>query len=338
MPTQVQSILRKAIRKRGDRLTILTFPSDNHYDMSLAETGHEFIGLTAPNAKPWSDSYPIPPNYRIIPTVDGQASLPLAADLDMIIAHDRGIHYSVGQHLAQEYQLPLVLVEHTLPPAEWSESRLYPLRQREGVVNVFTAHCQKKTWGFDEDYDSIVNYIGINAQVFSPSDDEVEREDHILWFGDNILHKDETFGFGMMRYITGFPMPMTKLRIVGDNPGISKPVHDVEDLVHAYRSAGVLLNTRPNDPLPTTVLEAMACGCPVVSLGVGDLPKLIKNGENGFVANNPDELRQFCMMVLNDKDLSTKLSINGRDFIRKQFGVTRFTKTWEEIFAKVLEE
>ena len=337
MPTYIQGILRHATRQPGENLNIITFPGDTHYDISLCETGHDFWALLIPGSKEWDAYYPIPNNYHVLPTNNGQATLPLHVEFDLIIAHDRGPQYDVADHLSHQYRLPTVLVEHSLPPADWNEGRLAPLRSREGDTNVFIADCQKNIWGFRKDYDCIVNPLGVNTNLFSPVD-KTERQNCILWIGNNIMYKDEMYGFPIMRFVTGFPMPMMPLKIIGNNPGISRLPNTITDLVKAYSQAGLLLNTCPNDPLPTTVLEAMACGCPVVSLAVGDIPQVIKNGETGFASKNPEELRTYCSLVLSDKELANRLSINGRELIRKKFGMTRFTKSWQQIITKALEE
>jgi glycosyltransferase involved in cell wall biosynthesis len=45
-----------------------------------------------------------------------------------------------------------------------------------------------------------------------------------------------------------------------------------------------------HEGFPMVALEAMAEGIPVLSLPLGDLPTLIKHGENGFLAKNTEEL------------------------------------------------
>jgi len=55
-------------------------------------------------------------------------------------------------------------------------------------------------------------------------------------------------------------------------------VHGGYDQANApamYRSADIYVMTKPNDPCPNTVIEAMACGLPVVYAANGGVPELV---------------------------------------------------------------
>jgi glycosyltransferase involved in cell wall biosynthesis len=69
------------------------------------------------------------------------------------------------------------------------------------------------------------------------------------------------------------------------------PVHDLGKLsdqtkiVEAYAAADVMVVSSLEDNLPNTVMEAMACGTPVVGFRNGGIPDMIDHQLNGYVAD-----------------------------------------------------
>ena len=61
--------------------------------------------------------------------------------------------------------------------------------------------------------------------------------------------------------------------------GIQK-TYNVEELVQLYSDADVFVNTTYSDNFPTTNIEALACGCPVITYNTGGSPEAICDDES----------------------------------------------------------
>jgi glycosyltransferase involved in cell wall biosynthesis len=76
------------------------------------------------------------------------------------------------------------------------------------------------------------------------------------------------------------------------------------------------------EALGNTILEAMACGKPVVASNVGGLKELIKPCETGFLVDIQDieeQLIKYLTILLSDDDLARKMGENGYKFVVKNF-------------------
>ena len=69
-----------------------------------------------------------------------------------------------------------------------------------------------------------------------------------------------------------------------------------EALVAAYQQADALLFPSRMEGLPLTVLEAMACGLPVIAADTSSLPELIEDGATGLLCPR-DDIRAFVRAV-----------------------------------------
>ena len=88
-----------------------------------------------------------------------------------------------------------------------------------------------------------------------------------------------------------------------------------QEIKQFYQSADVLLHPSHFDPFPNAVLEAMACGLPVIgSLAAGSVSDRVVDGENGFTheAGDAEGLANQLRKVLAEPELLTQLSVNSR--------------------------
>jgi glycosyltransferase involved in cell wall biosynthesis len=109
-----------------------------------------------------------------------------------------------------------------------------------------------------------------------------------------------------------------------------------EDLPYFYNISSLLLFPSLEEGFGFPVLEAMACGLPVICSGLASLPE-IAGGAALFV--NPfktEEIVESVFRLLNNKELSTQLSIAGITQA-KLFSWQRTASQTLEVYQKVLE-
>jgi glycosyltransferase involved in cell wall biosynthesis len=100
-------------------------------------------------------------------------------------------------------------------------------------------------------------------------------------------------------------------------------------LARAYAFADIFLHCSVTETFGLVVLEAMACGLPVVARDAGGPSEIVRDQETGFLVN-PDSLDQFVARVVQlakDKDLRLGMAKVARDIAENT--------TWEVINNKV---
>jgi glycosyltransferase involved in cell wall biosynthesis len=87
-----------------------------------------------------------------------------------------------------------------------------------------------------------------------------------------------------------------------------------EELGRAYHEVDVCLVTSRQEGGPKSALEAMASGVPFVSTRVGQAAELVRDGENGLLADvdDVDALTHAVQRVHDDRELRARLRSAGR--------------------------
>lgn len=70
-----------------------------------------------------------------------------------------------------------------------------------------------------------------------------------------------------------------------------------DELAERYRSSDGLVHPSFYDPFPRTVLEAMACGCPVVTTARCGTAELMTNGVQGWLVDDPRDLSTLASAI-----------------------------------------
>ncbi|WP_038335973.1 glycosyltransferase [Empedobacter falsenii] len=126
---------------------------------------------------------------------------------------------------------------------------------------------------------------------------------------------------------------------------IPKTIHgfpktdNVTDLVSFYNQASIFVNPTKSDTYPTTNLEAIACGIPVVTYNTGGSPEAI-TPETGIVTNNKDAYS--ILEAINEIEKERSKGKFSKEVIRnyaiKNFNKQKQFNQYIDLYKKVIEK
>lgn len=89
-----------------------------------------------------------------------------------------------------------------------------------------------------------------------------------------------------------------------------------------------------------SLIEAMACGVPVIGSNVDGISEIIEDGVNGllFEPNNIDSLCEKLESIYNDNSLRDTLSKNGVETVRKNYSIDVYCNKLENFYRKYLNQ
>lgn len=148
--------------------------------------------------------------------------------------------------------------------------------------------------------------------------------------------------------------PDWKLRIIGDGPLKNKIISRIETsglndrveilsptnrIVDQYLQASVYLMTSRTEALPMVLLEAKACGLPIVSFNCETGPSdILNNNKDGYLIDcfNVDQMVEKVSMLCSDPELRIQFGTNGRESIKK-FLPEVIVQKWETLFRQIIQ-
>jgi glycosyltransferase involved in cell wall biosynthesis len=104
-----------------------------------------------------------------------------------------------------------------------------------------------------------------------------------------------------------------------------------------FESAALLAAPSYDAALPTSLLEAMAAGVPVVAAAVGGIPELIVDGVSGFLVAPGDSasLARALRKLMLERELGARIGAAARESVRLRYAPERALPRLEEIYASI---
>jgi glycosyltransferase involved in cell wall biosynthesis len=114
-------------------------------------------------------------------------------------------------------------------------------------------------------------------------------------------------------------------------------VKDLAQVAQVYRAADVYLHAARADTFPNVVLEALACGTPVVATAVGGVPEQVKEGVTGFLVSPRDSeaMAARTAQLLADRELAARMAVAAAEDARQRFSLNRQVDQYLEFFHEI---
>jgi len=172
---------------------------------------------------------------------------------------------------------------------------------------------------------------GIDTDFFTPME-RAQKSDKIkiLFVGRLKEYKGVSYLLDAMKILLGNIHNCLILEIVGEGPaknalikrslrlGIADRITfsgwcSRADIKRKYQEADIFVNLSLDEGMPNTVLEAMACGLPIIASDIPPHRELIEHGKNGLLTlvNDSRALAENLEYLIKEDDVRVKLKEEG---------------------------
>ncbi len=189
------------------------------------------------------------------------------------------------------------------------------------IVNIFKPHCKiYKT------------RVGIDHNSFKPKSTPKKNSVFTVgWVGRiDIPSRREVKGYDiMLRALKNMNVKL-EIRTFKEN------YVPREKMVGFYQGLDCYICSSRSEGLPNPLLEAAACGVPIITTRVGIVPELIRHRHNGIiVSRSPQGIRRAVRKLMDRPSTQEKLRRNIRKTITDNWTWDICKKDWEHFFKSL---
>ena len=177
-----------------------------------------------------------------------------------------------------------------------------------------------QSYGQDKELQAMANlaiFAGVRKDIFQMPADEQEILTNLLL----LLDKYDLYG---------------KMAI----PKKNDPTLEVPEIYRvAARKKGVFVNATPGENFGLTIVEAAACGLPVIASPTGGPKEILENCKNGLLVDveDPKAIAEAMKKIISDQTLWDKFSTNGIQSTNQLYSWTAHSNKYIEIVKSLFQ-
>ncbi|MBP6858735.1 MAG: glycosyltransferase [Candidatus Pacebacteria bacterium] len=240
----------------------------------------------------------------------------------------------------------------TTPHLRWDNKRfLYKTKQKMSkapftVVTPSKWLAQEARRGVLKDHRIETIHNGVDTTIFKPTDQTEARTKLSLPLDKKIVLTVAQGGLGNPQkggaYVDELQRRFQNDKNIAFIAIGSKDTYikDPAQLALYYSAADVLLFTSLAENFPLVVLEAMACGLPIVSFDVGGVKEAVAHGEHGYIARYKDVDDAYAGLneILKlDTDAAFGMRTSCRERAQKKFDVGMMADMYLKLYNSLLQ-
>jgi glycosyltransferase involved in cell wall biosynthesis len=175
----------------------------------------------------------------------------------------------------------------------------------------------------------------------------------VVFVGRLVKEKDPLClieAFALLRNI----VPETRMVMVGQgymqssvqrqlvSTGLSEHVELVpgaNDVRPFLRKAWTLVLPSVSEGFPQVILEAMACGLPVVASATGGIPEIVEDGVTGLLVppRSPKSLAQSLAKILSDDQARIAMAKRAREKVEQSYSLEHVVRMTEKYILEAIK-
>ena len=113
----------------------------------------------------------------------------------------------------------------------------------------------------------------------------------------------------------------------------------VENIPEYLQAADLFVFPTENDAFPSSLIEAMACGLPVVTTPVGAIKTIVAHQETGLLVQpgNRHQLYEALVSIISDKTLAYRLGQVSRQSVEERYSAGNTVGKYLSLFERTLK-